>query len=314
MLRGGLVRIDPSTRTSARRGRLPVQPRLADADDPAAGDRRRARRPARGAAAHRPAARDDQVRRRDRRRRPARASGRQAANLPVAEQGLLPALAVLERLVTPTRRRAARRRRAVRSAACSRSRRWRRRWWCSYGASSASSRCWSSGLSFTEEGFDPHLQPIRVKASIECKVLTSSDLPLQHVGRHPLHRLPPGGRAAGVDDHQPPTSGPSDWSTSHECQPVRQRRARPSGSRPTAARIPYLRRRLLPAAGSPHSRHAVPVAPGDRIDTIAERRLGDPTLSWQLGDANLAIRPTELATARAHADHPAARPGAASGQ
>ena len=37
-------------------------------------------------------------------------------------------------------------------------------------------------FSITEEAFDPRLQPIRVKASIECKVLTSSDLPLQHVG------------------------------------------------------------------------------------------------------------------------------------
>jgi hypothetical protein len=39
-----------------------------------------------------------------------------------------------------------------------------------------------SSLTLTEEAFDPRLQPIRVKASIECKVLTSSDLPLQHVG------------------------------------------------------------------------------------------------------------------------------------
>ena len=39
-----------------------------------------------------------------------------------------------------------------------------------------------SSLSITEEAFDPKLQPIRVKASIECKVLTSSDLPLQHIG------------------------------------------------------------------------------------------------------------------------------------
>jgi len=39
-----------------------------------------------------------------------------------------------------------------------------------------------SSLTFTEEAFDSSLRPIRVKASIECKVLTSSDLPLQHVG------------------------------------------------------------------------------------------------------------------------------------
>ena len=39
-----------------------------------------------------------------------------------------------------------------------------------------------SSLTFTEESFDTRLRPIRVKATVECKVLTSSDLPLQHVG------------------------------------------------------------------------------------------------------------------------------------
>jgi hypothetical protein len=39
-----------------------------------------------------------------------------------------------------------------------------------------------ASLTITEEAFDPHLRPIRVKASFECKVLTSSDLPLQHLG------------------------------------------------------------------------------------------------------------------------------------
>jgi hypothetical protein len=39
-----------------------------------------------------------------------------------------------------------------------------------------------SSLSLTEEAFDPNLRPIRVRASIECKVLSSSDLPLQHLG------------------------------------------------------------------------------------------------------------------------------------
>ncbi len=39
-----------------------------------------------------------------------------------------------------------------------------------------------SSLTITEEAFDPHLRPIRVKASFECKVLTSSDLPMAHLG------------------------------------------------------------------------------------------------------------------------------------
>lgn len=105
----------------------------------------------------------------------------QAANLPVAEQGLLPALAVLERLVTPS---------AAELLVVDTL--------FDQGMLEVAPMeaplvvlVWGvkrvvpvliSGLSFTEEGFDPHLQPIRVKASIECKVLTSSDLPLQHVG------------------------------------------------------------------------------------------------------------------------------------
>jgi hypothetical protein len=103
------------------------------------------------------------------------------ASQPVVEQGLLPALAVLERLVTPS---------AAELAAVD----------ALYDSgmlevapmeSPLVVLVWGvkrvvpvlvSSLSFTEEAFDPSLQPIRVKASIECKVLTSSDLPLQHVG------------------------------------------------------------------------------------------------------------------------------------
>ena len=37
-------------------------------------------------------------------------------------------------------------------------------------------------LSITEEAFDPKLRPIRAKASMELKVLTTSDLPVTHLG------------------------------------------------------------------------------------------------------------------------------------
>ena len=37
-------------------------------------------------------------------------------------------------------------------------------------------------MSITEEAFDPELQPIRVKVSFEFKVLTSNDLPMTHIG------------------------------------------------------------------------------------------------------------------------------------
>lgn len=102
-------------------------------------------------------------------------------NQPVATEGLLPALATLERLVTPP---------AVDLLAIDAL--------FDRGtlevAPVESPLCvlvWGikrvvpvvvSNLTITEEAFDPHLQPIRVKVSFELKVLTSSDLPLTHLG------------------------------------------------------------------------------------------------------------------------------------
>ena len=39
-----------------------------------------------------------------------------------------------------------------------------------------------TNLSITEEAFDPALRPLRAKISLECKVLTDNDLPSGHVG------------------------------------------------------------------------------------------------------------------------------------
>jgi hypothetical protein len=39
-----------------------------------------------------------------------------------------------------------------------------------------------TSMSLTEEAFDPHLHPIRAKASLELRVLTTSDLPITHLG------------------------------------------------------------------------------------------------------------------------------------
>lgn len=64
---------------------------------------------------------------------------------------------------------------------------------------------------------------------------------------------------------------------------------------PDGSQVPYLLGRLLPAAGSLATASLYQVQPGQRIDTIANAALGDPTLSWLLGDANLATRPTQLA-------------------
>jgi hypothetical protein len=104
-----------------------------------------------------------------------------AANAPVATEGLLPAIATLERLITPTAQELL----ATDSL---------------YGQgmlevapmeAPLTVLVWGSkrvvpvlisSLSLTEEAFDPKLQPIRVKASLECKVLTTSDLPDTHLG------------------------------------------------------------------------------------------------------------------------------------
>lgn len=103
------------------------------------------------------------------------------ANAPVVENGLLPALAALEALITP-----------------------------SADQLLATEALFAQGmleiapveaplivlvwgikravpvlvgnLSITEEAFDPHLRPIRAKVSLELKVLTTNDLPSTHLG------------------------------------------------------------------------------------------------------------------------------------
>lgn len=104
-----------------------------------------------------------------------------AANDPVTKHGLLPALATLECLVTPPAAELA----AVDALFD--------RGMLEIAPMEAplTVLVWGAkrvvpvlvtSLSITEEAFSPQLQPIRVKASLECKVLTSSDLRLQHLG------------------------------------------------------------------------------------------------------------------------------------
>lgn len=104
-----------------------------------------------------------------------------AANQPVVTQGLLPALAVLERLVTPTAAQLLTTDQLFDSGMIEISPMEAPLVLLVWGVKRVLPVLVSS-LTFTEEAFDPHLQPIRVKASIECKVLTSNDLPNQHIG------------------------------------------------------------------------------------------------------------------------------------
>ncbi|MGZ4215249.1 MAG: hypothetical protein ACXVHB_16140 [Solirubrobacteraceae bacterium] len=84
---------------------------------------------------------------------------------------------------------------------------------------------------------------------------------------------------------------------------------------PDGRQVPYLMRRLLPAAGTIAIARVHQVRAGERIDTIAAGELGDATLSWLVADANLAMRPTALARQGAVLRIPLpGLPGSASGQ
>jgi hypothetical protein len=62
----------------------------------------------------------------------------------------------------------------------------------------------------------------------------------------------------------------------------------------TVRKVAYKRRRLIPAASTTITLVEHTVAQGERLDTIAARYLGDPTLFWQICDANEVLRPGEL--------------------
>jgi hypothetical protein len=62
-----------------------------------------------------------------------------------------------------------------------------------------------------------------------------------------------------------------------------------------ASRIPYLRRRLLPASDRFALLHEHLVTEGERMDLIAARELGDSEAFWRICDANDAMRPEDLA-------------------
>ena len=71
----------------------------------------------------------------------------------------------------------------------------------------------------------------------------------------------------------------------------------PSGEQRT---LRYVRRRFLPALGTPLelARHNVDAS--DRLDNISARYLGDPLQFWRICDAHAVLRPSEL-TAQAGA-------------
>lgn len=65
-------------------------------------------------------------------------------------------------------------------------------------------------------------------------------------------------------------------------------------SDPRNPAVMFLRRRFLPQASLMPALQAVEVRPGDRLDLIAYRTLGDPEQAWRIADANDAMNPREL--------------------
>jgi hypothetical protein len=179
-LRGGLVRIDPNSRTlldvvvfqyNPETVTRTIQPRAIGGEP---GDRLEVLRLT--GPPHETIKFDAEIDAADQLENP-----NDQANQPVVTQGLLPALAALERLVTPPAADLLATDALFDSGMLE----------VAPVEAPLIVLVWGvkrvvpvlvSSLTFTEEAFDPNLQPIRVKASIECKVLTSSDLPLQHVG------------------------------------------------------------------------------------------------------------------------------------
>lgn len=63
---------------------------------------------------------------------------------------------------------------------------------------------------------------------------------------------------------------------------------------PDGRTVAYVRRRFLPPSDQFQVIEKYTVMQGDRLDNIAAKYLGDPTLFWRLADANNAMRAEEL--------------------
>lgn len=63
---------------------------------------------------------------------------------------------------------------------------------------------------------------------------------------------------------------------------------------PDGRLVSYVRRRFLPPGSSLPLLAEVAVNPGERIDLVSNRTLGDPLAFWRICDANDAIDPQEM--------------------
>jgi hypothetical protein len=63
---------------------------------------------------------------------------------------------------------------------------------------------------------------------------------------------------------------------------------------PDGREVVYLRRRFVPSPDRFALLQLYVVAPGDRLDNVTARFIGDPEQFWRIADANGALRPEEL--------------------
>jgi hypothetical protein len=63
---------------------------------------------------------------------------------------------------------------------------------------------------------------------------------------------------------------------------------------PDGRDVAYVRRRFAPRADSLPRLADVALGPGERLDLLTARTLGDPTQFWRIADANNALDPLEL--------------------
>ncbi|HLM66583.1 MAG TPA: hypothetical protein VK358_03605 [Longimicrobium sp.] len=64
-----------------------------------------------------------------------------------------------------------------------------------------------------------------------------------------------------------------------------------------AAPVAYLARRFCPQGAGMPLLALAEVNPGERLDQLTARTLGDPTQFWRIADANHALDPADLAAA-----------------
>ena len=63
---------------------------------------------------------------------------------------------------------------------------------------------------------------------------------------------------------------------------------------PDGTTIAYVQRRFVPQPNQLVQLQQYTVVQGDRLDVLAAKYLGDPTLFWRICDANGAMRPQDL--------------------